>query len=688
MIPINQDYYNILGVNKNSEENEIKKSYYKLCLKWHPDKNKQAGAEDKFKEINRAYEVLSDPSKRSMYDLQNDSDYKSTAKNYRPKSENFTFYQANNEDNKWNQFNKKTEQNSANNNNNNNNESGNGGSYRKNFYKQYKKYFDSGLFFDIESDNDIEENMNSNNDNDDEYESDFDNESNHNNNQDSKSYKQKDYSAYFNRANSDDRESSKTSFRFHPSDPFELLETFAMYRLFSEMSSRLFEDVNDEEMLINLAKIISSFNFPDRKESNTSGTTRENTSTSFRNNNNDAKKQTNSDFVYDETKFKSKSNENKLPKMSATSNTDWEFEWLGKSSGKKSTSPLPPFVRTDSEPEEESNTTYYANESFESNDKNSFYECYYCNKVLNDKESLDKHQSICKRLSHNIKLKSKYNNTSSSSNEMNTNRMNESTTSSTFSSSNPSTSSSPLITECSKCKLSMSTYDYLLHHCKPATVKPNLDQPIYKPSNRYKDILLNNNNNNKNTSAFKPVHSQKPYFTTNTANNTASKQTFNHSDFVFSKIKSSQFNKTPNIQTSSTSPKRSSRLSNETENQSKIYSKKATNYDYTRQAAAAAVPSSSSSSSKHMYSSGYSSSSSINNNNNNNNNKYKLHTPMTFTSYASSKPYSPIVTNPVYSTRLSNRNSTSTNSFSNGKYNTINLSTNTGLKREKLRTGF
>ena len=75
MIPANEpDYYSVLGVSRNSEDNEIKKAYYKLCLKWHPDKNKQTGAEEKFKEINKAYETLSDSAKRNMYDLQNGYD--------------------------------------------------------------------------------------------------------------------------------------------------------------------------------------------------------------------------------------------------------------------------------------------------------------------------------------------------------------------------------------------------------------------------------------------------------------------------------------------------------------------------------------------------------------------------------------------------------------------------------------
>src|SRR3989338_3667205 len=62
------DYYKVLGVSKSASDTEIKKAYRKLALEYHPDRNKSREAEAKFKEINKAYEVLSDQKKKQTYD--------------------------------------------------------------------------------------------------------------------------------------------------------------------------------------------------------------------------------------------------------------------------------------------------------------------------------------------------------------------------------------------------------------------------------------------------------------------------------------------------------------------------------------------------------------------------------------------------------------------------------------------
>jgi molecular chaperone DnaJ len=63
-----RDYYEILGVSRDADQEDLKRAYRRLARKYHPDVNKEAGAEDRFKEINRAYEVLSDSETRVRYD--------------------------------------------------------------------------------------------------------------------------------------------------------------------------------------------------------------------------------------------------------------------------------------------------------------------------------------------------------------------------------------------------------------------------------------------------------------------------------------------------------------------------------------------------------------------------------------------------------------------------------------------
>lgn len=68
MVKMGKDYYSVLGIKKGASDDEIKKAYRKQALKYHPDKNKSPGAEEKFKEVAEAYDVLSDPKKKDIYD--------------------------------------------------------------------------------------------------------------------------------------------------------------------------------------------------------------------------------------------------------------------------------------------------------------------------------------------------------------------------------------------------------------------------------------------------------------------------------------------------------------------------------------------------------------------------------------------------------------------------------------------
>ena len=64
-----RDYYEVLGLKKGASDDEIKKAFRKMAMKYHPDKNPgDKEAEEKFKEVNEAYSVLSDPDKKSKYD--------------------------------------------------------------------------------------------------------------------------------------------------------------------------------------------------------------------------------------------------------------------------------------------------------------------------------------------------------------------------------------------------------------------------------------------------------------------------------------------------------------------------------------------------------------------------------------------------------------------------------------------
>lgn len=88
-----KDFYKILGVAKNAPDDEIKKAYRKLALKYHPDKNKAKDAEEKFKEVAEAYEVLSDKKKRDIYDQYGEEGLKGESSGGHPGTGNSFNYQ-------------------------------------------------------------------------------------------------------------------------------------------------------------------------------------------------------------------------------------------------------------------------------------------------------------------------------------------------------------------------------------------------------------------------------------------------------------------------------------------------------------------------------------------------------------------------------------------------------------------
>ena len=86
-----KDYYDVLGLSKGASEDEIKKAYRKMALKYHPDKNKGPGAEEKFKLIAEAYDVLSDKNKKEIYDKYGEEGLKRGAGGADPNSAGGTY---------------------------------------------------------------------------------------------------------------------------------------------------------------------------------------------------------------------------------------------------------------------------------------------------------------------------------------------------------------------------------------------------------------------------------------------------------------------------------------------------------------------------------------------------------------------------------------------------------------------
>ena len=83
-MPTKRDYYEVLGIARNATDEEIKRAFRKLAFKYHPDHNHEDEAEERFKEINEAYEILSNPEKKAAYDAPLYAQTQATHKSYRP----------------------------------------------------------------------------------------------------------------------------------------------------------------------------------------------------------------------------------------------------------------------------------------------------------------------------------------------------------------------------------------------------------------------------------------------------------------------------------------------------------------------------------------------------------------------------------------------------------------------------
>ena len=111
------DYYEILGVSKNATTDEIKKAYRSLAFKYHPDRNPgDAVAEEKFKQISAAYDVLGDETKRKNYDLggYSESSYTNAANQQYQRQYQYTYQNPFGDDNFWNWFGGANRQNETN----------------------------------------------------------------------------------------------------------------------------------------------------------------------------------------------------------------------------------------------------------------------------------------------------------------------------------------------------------------------------------------------------------------------------------------------------------------------------------------------------------------------------------------------------------------------------------------------
>jgi curved DNA-binding protein CbpA len=409
---VEKNFYRILGVRKDTSENDLKKSYYKLAKQWHPDKNKSSNAEEYFKEIKKAYETLSDPEKRRIYDLQHDtniggdstrSKYQSTRSSSSPSSRNnFSAKRTGTSKARAKKSEKDYEPTY-------NDDASDESDYDNSHHDDYRRYFKSDFFnFDRESGGPDEEK--------------FKNEKK--SAKKSATTRASSRPKWNNNWSNEDEENDSggdmfNEFVFKTSvNPFELFETIAMYKLLSQMSYGLFE--NDMQTLYNLSELISLMNNKQQQQQNTSTAGRRSTATNL-----------NKKSSYSTTK---------LPRMNNKGNKNeenLEFEWLGNHPKKRSSnSESETSFNTDGANESayfKFNRNYSNGDEYELDSENEEYfspnyrefACIYCDRKFDNEEILSRHRSICKKLSHNY---SKFNasNTARSSSPPRTSRFKDS----------------------------------------------------------------------------------------------------------------------------------------------------------------------------------------------------------------------------------------------------------------------
>lgn len=197
--------------------------------------------------------------------------------------------------------------------------------------------------------------------------------------------------------------------------------------------------------------------------------------------------------------------------------SSWEFDWFRQKSKNSSTSASD--SSSSPQPHSEEDEAKEQNDSFNTNYNSSptgaktfedmynvnsiyndtkYFECLYCYKRLTDKEDLLSHQSICKRLSSN-RIKNKYYSSKPAD-------FYPAKEFSSASATAPASSHSQPMTECVKCKVSMNTYDYLLHHCNDSTATTKNKSEAGSESR----ANLHSASSNLSSSSFKYAYRHKP----------------------------------------------------------------------------------------------------------------------------------------------------------------------------------